>query len=117
MDERAMLSKMLNTTTMAAGFMRTLIRFSTDIRETQMGEILVRSLEEQIDTAKEYLDDPSKYATDSRPYLEYALKMSQEIEWILVPEHARVVKGDGGAYVETLVFVADSDIDQCGGVQ
>jgi uncharacterized protein YaaQ len=111
-DPKMMLKVMATTCSLASGFLRSSVVYALKGDDAKMAEMLIRNLEEEIKLVQEYINDKSQYEENMQVYLDYAIALSSEIDWIFVPKDATATKADGGAYVETLVFVADSEIEE-----
>jgi hypothetical protein len=56
------------------------------------------------------LDKAAEIDPELEPYRDHAVRAVDDVEWIMVPKHARTIPADGGAYVEALIHVSAEDI-------
>lgn len=82
----------------------------TDPEDAKMANVMVRTLEHHVSRLRQYLADEQGMTEELEPYFNYATLLSQEIDWIKVIDSAKVIPGDGGCYVEALVWVSDADV-------
>jgi len=82
-----------------------------DEQDKQMAAVMLRTLEFHVSKLRTYLEQTQDLTYEQSVYLEYANRLSEEIDWIKVTDTAKVIPGDGGHYVEALVWVSDADVE------
>ena len=104
------LSNMVGTCSMAVGFLRSMIMYSLEGAERGIAEMMLRTIEGQVASAREYLNevDPSDESNRYRAFV--SENICSSLNFITTTDRAAVWKVDGGAYVEAHVFVSDSDV-------
>ena len=102
-----------NAAAMTVGFLKSAILSDVfDPVERKIGETLLRSLEAQVSKCREYLANSQGSSDTREAYLDAVGKMAEHFDWIVVPEGARVLERDDGAYVEALVWVSQSEVEE-----
>lgn len=111
-DHRQLLRQMVGTCKIAAMIVRTHIKHTFEAQDAQMATIIVNNIDNQVARAEAALNHPTKNKEELEPHIEWARGVTQEMEWIWVPNDARAVKTEGGAYVEALIHVEDSMVEE-----
>ena len=110
-DQRHLIRQMMHTCKMAAMMIRTHVKYSFDPEDARMAEIITNNILSQVTKAEKELASPEVAAAGMDKYVSWARAATQEMEWIWVPEGARAVRTEGGAYVEVMMHVTDSDVE------
>ena len=102
-----------NAAAMTVGFLKSAILSEVfDPTERKIGETLLRSLEGQVSKCREFLASTQGDSDSRDAYLAAVGKMAEHFDWITLPEGARVIESEGGAYVEALVWVSESEAEE-----
>lgn len=106
-----MLRNMLNTYGMSIGFLKSALSW-LDGEEAKVGQVIVQSMQRQMDEVRKYMEARENYEESLKPYVDFAVAMTADLEWLAVPLGAKAFRDSEGVFVETMVYVADTDVEE-----
>ena len=108
---RALVAQVHTTASSATALLQACMKTMMDLKEAQMASIFVRNLQTQLNGLKLHLDKGVSPEV-AEPYLRYVEELAREIDWIEPAPHPQIIQLDGGALVETYIYVDDHELSE-----